>query len=263
MNECPVKITIQRQVNESGEPNNYLTVLFQGDLCYQVGDIQARRITHDEKENIQSAFIADSKLKPSTLYRKKIADIEKRSFAGGNRTVAGRSLKSFQNISSKTAISPDSLKSLVQRVIELQKELIYLDKKQFDNKKRKLYGYIYYPFIPHSRISITLTDESLVKFYHFVSQNDPLFFDASGSFVSPLPWLRNEKGETKGILLYALTARLPSDGSTPNAILEHLTSEHNEFSIREPLMKLKEMEQKFSENLIVDQNLSPSTITKH
>ena len=151
----------------------------------------------------------------------------------------------------------------MQRVIELQKELIYLDKKQFDNKKRKLYGYIYYPFIPHSRISITLTDESLVKFYHFVSQNDPLFFDASGSFVSPLPWLRNEKGETKGILLYALTARLPSDGSTPNAILEHLTSEHNEFSIREPLMKLKEMEQKFSENLIVDQNLSPLTITKH
>ena len=187
-------------------------------------------------------------MKPSTLYRKKIADIEKRSFAGGNRTGAGRSLKSFQNISSKT---------------ELQKELIYLDKKQFDNKKRKLYGYIYYPFIPHSRISITLTDESLVKFYHFVSQNDPLFFDASGSFVSPLPWLRNEKGETKGILLYALTARLPSDGSTPNAVLEHLTSEHNEFSIREPLMKLKEMEQKFSENLIVDQNLSPSTITKH
>ena len=50
MNECPVKITIQRQVNESGEPNNYLTVLFQGDLCYQVGDIQARRITHDERK---------------------------------------------------------------------------------------------------------------------------------------------------------------------------------------------------------------------
>ena len=144
----------------------------------------------------------------------------------------------------KNAISQDSLKSLVQRLIELQKELIYLDKKQFDNKKRKLYGYIYYPFIPHSRISITLTDESLAKFHHFVSQNDPLFFDASDSFVSPLPWLRNEKGEKKGILLYALTARLPSGGSTPNAILEHITSEHNAFSIRQPLMKLKEMEQK-------------------
>ena len=49
MNECPVKITIHRQVNESGEPNNFLTVLFQGGVCHLVGDVQARRITHDEK----------------------------------------------------------------------------------------------------------------------------------------------------------------------------------------------------------------------
>ena len=121
MNECPVKITIQRQVNESGEPNNYLTVLFQGDLCYQVGDIQARRITHDERKiyNLHLLQIPNWSHQPYT--EKKIGDIEKRSFAGGNRTGAGRSLKSFQNISSKTAISPDSLKSHVQRVIELQK----------------------------------------------------------------------------------------------------------------------------------------------
>ena len=39
MNECPVKITIQGQVNESEEPNNYLTVLFQGDVYHLVGDI--------------------------------------------------------------------------------------------------------------------------------------------------------------------------------------------------------------------------------
>ena len=70
MNECPVKITIHRQVNESGEPNNFLTVLFQGDVCHPVGDIQARRITHDGKKKIQSEIIADSKLEPSTLYQK-------------------------------------------------------------------------------------------------------------------------------------------------------------------------------------------------
>ena len=46
--------------------------------------------------------------------------------------------------------------------------------------------------ISHSEISVTLTDEGLVKFYHFVSQYGP-FFDRNGSFVSPLPWLRNEK----------------------------------------------------------------------
>ena len=80
MNECPMKSTIQRQLNESGEANNYLTGLFQGDICHTLGDIQARRINHNEKENIQSEFTADCKLKPSTLYRKKIADIENRSF---------------------------------------------------------------------------------------------------------------------------------------------------------------------------------------
>ena len=89
-----------------------------------------------------------------------------------------------------------------------------------------------------------LTDEGLVKYYHFVSQYDALFFDASGSFVSPLPWLKYEKGEKKRILLYALKARLPSGGSPPIAILEHITSEHNVFSIRQPLMRLKEIEQK-------------------
>ena len=92
-------------------------------------------------------------------------------------------------------------------------------------------------------IHVTLTDEDLGKFYHFVSQYDALFFDATGSFVSPLPWLRNEKDEKRIILLYALTGRLPSGGHPPITILEHITSGHNVFSIRQPLMKLKEMEQ--------------------
>ena len=69
----------------------------------------------------------------STLFRKIIAYIENRSFAGGNRTGTGKTRKSFQNISSKNAILHDSLKYLC-------------------------------------------TVEDLVKFYHFVSQYDALFF---------------------------------------------------------------------------------------
>ena len=135
MNKCPVKITIQRQVNESGEPNNNRTVLFQGDVYHIVGDIQARRITYDENEKIRPEFTADFKLKPSKLYQnKKNSDIENQSFAGGNRSDPGRSLKSFQNISSKNNISRDSPKSLVQKVTELQKEFIDIGKKQFSNK---------------------------------------------------------------------------------------------------------------------------------
>ena len=46
-----------------------------------------------------------------------------------------------------------------------------------------------------------------MKFYPFVSKYDALFFEASGLFVSSLPWLRNQKGAKKKILLYALEAR--------------------------------------------------------
>ena len=165
--------------------------------------------------------------------------------------------------SSKNPILRDSLKSLIQKVTKLQKELKDNDKKHFSNKTRKLYGYTHYPSISHSGISVILTDDGLLKFYHFVSQCGALLFDASGSFVSPLPWLGNKKVEKKRIFLYAPTARLPSGGSPLIAILEQITSEHNMFSITQPLMKLKQMEQKFFENLIVDQNLSLSTIAKH
>ena len=73
---------------------------------------------------------------------KKIADIENRSFAAGNRSGAGRSLKSFQNISTKNTISHDSLKSLVQKGSELQKEFIGIHKKQFSNENKTFWIYI-------------------------------------------------------------------------------------------------------------------------
>ena len=149
--------------------------------------------------------------------------------------------------SSKNPILRDSLKSLIQKVTKLQKELKDNDKKHFNNKKRKLYGYTHYPSISHSGISVTLTDEGLLNFYHFVSQYGALLFDASGSFVSPLPWLENKKVEKKRIFLYAPTARLPSGGSPLIVILEHITSEHNTFSITQLLMKLKQIEQKIFE----------------
>ena len=53
----------------------------------------------DLKEKMHSEFTADSKLKSSTLFQKKFDDIENRSFVVGNRSVARRPLKSFQNIS--------------------------------------------------------------------------------------------------------------------------------------------------------------------
>ena len=51
--------------------------------------------------------------------------------------------------------------------------------------------------------------------------------------------------EKKRTLLQALKAELPSGGSRPIIILEQIIPEHNVFSIRQPLIRLKEMEQIF------------------
>ena len=71
-----------------------------------------------------------------------------------------------------------------------------------------------------------------------------MFYDASGSFVSLLPCLRNEKEKKKRILLHALAARLAAVGSPPITILRHITYKYNAFSIKQRFMKLKKLEQK-------------------
>ena len=60
-----MKIIIQRQLNENGETENYfLTVFLQDDVWVLVRDIEPQRMVHDEKENAQSEFMSEFKLKP-------------------------------------------------------------------------------------------------------------------------------------------------------------------------------------------------------
>ena len=63
-----------------------------------------------KKCSLNLPHILDLSYQPYT--GKKIADIENQSFASRNRTSAGRSLKSFHDISSKNAISSNSIKFL-------------------------------------------------------------------------------------------------------------------------------------------------------
>ena len=59
-----MKIIIQRQLNENGETENYfLTVFLQDDVWVLVRDIEPQRMVHDEKENAQSEFMSEFKLK--------------------------------------------------------------------------------------------------------------------------------------------------------------------------------------------------------
>ena len=50
MKEYPMKITIKQQVSKSEETENHLTILFQDDVWVLFADIQAQRLTHNEKE---------------------------------------------------------------------------------------------------------------------------------------------------------------------------------------------------------------------
>ena len=60
-----MKIIIQRQLNENGETENYfLTVFLQDDVWVLVRNIEPQRMVHDEKENAQSEFMSEFKLKP-------------------------------------------------------------------------------------------------------------------------------------------------------------------------------------------------------
>ena len=60
-----MKIIIQRQLNENGETENYfLTVFLQDDAWVLVRNIEPQRMVHDEKENAQSEFMSEFKLKP-------------------------------------------------------------------------------------------------------------------------------------------------------------------------------------------------------
>ena len=104
---------------------------------------------------------------------------------------------------------------------------------------------------------MSLFDEGLVRLYHLLAPVLTLYFDATGSFISPLPWIRNKDGKPKRILIYALTTHQPSVKAPPLALFEHITSEHNILSIRQPFSRFKETELKLPGNYKV-----PSRIVK-
>ena len=86
---------------------------------------------------------------------------------------------------------------------------------------------------------MSLFDEGLVRLYYLLARVLTLYFDASGSFISPLPWIRNKD---------ALTTHHPSGNVPPLALFEHITSEHNILSIRQPFLRFKETKLKLFGN---------------
>ena len=120
-----------------------------------------------------------------------------------------------------------------------------------------MFGYVHYPSISGSGIQITLTDEALIRLYHLVAPYSSLYFDTTGTVIQAIPWLKNKNDNPKIILLYSLVIPHPCGNVPPIALVDYLTSEHHSFSIRQPFLKLKELEQKIYGN---GSNISPTMI---
>lgn len=93
--------------------------------------------------------------------------------------------------------------------------------------KQVSYGYIQYPSISISGLQLLLFDEGLVRLFHLIAETETFYFDASGSFLSAIPAIKNKDGKAKLIFLYALTVKNPEGKSQPFAIFEHITTDHN------------------------------------
>ena len=87
-----------------------------------------------------------------------------------------------------------------------------------------------------------MSDEPIVRLYHNIATLESLYLDATGTLLSEIPLIKNDIGNPKCILLHALTMRHSHKNIPPIAIIEYITTNHNIFSIRQPLMKLRELE---------------------
>ena len=85
-------------------------------------------------------------------------------------------------------------------------------------------------------------DEPIVRFYHNIATVESFYLDVTGTLLSEIPSIQNDNGNPKRILLYALTTRYAHKNVPPIAIIEYTTTNHNIFSIRQPLMKRRELE---------------------
>ena len=84
----------------------------------------------------------------------------------------------------------------------------------------------------------------MVRLYHIIAPTETLYFDAGGSFISPIPSIKNKDGNPRRILIYALAIQHPIGKSPPVAFVEYITSGRNIISIHQRFLKTKEMKTK-------------------
>ena len=91
----------QQLFSDENTLEDKLKIRFDGDIYHELGDVKARKIIDKEKYNAYNLFQENTKLKPSTAYRKNLFNLNETSFEAGHRIGVGKSMASLQQISSK------------------------------------------------------------------------------------------------------------------------------------------------------------------
>ena len=124
-------------------------------------------------------------------------NLNETSFGAGHRSGVGKSMAALQKISSKARKEISSLEYISTEIPKLQEYIIKDEEIQFNATSS--FECIQYPSISHSGLHLSFFDEGLVRLYHLRAPVLTLYFDASGLFVSSLPWIRNKDGKPKRI----------------------------------------------------------------
>ena len=121
MEGCPVVAKVQKLFSDENTLEEKLTIQFDGDIYLKLGDVKARKIIENEKYNAYNLLQENTKLKPSTVYRKNLFNLNETSFGAGQR----RSEKEFhlwstfpqKSLSYKNILSRMKKNNLTQPVL--------------------------------------------------------------------------------------------------------------------------------------------------
>ena len=75
--------------------------------------------------------------------------------------------------------------------------------------------------------------------YRNIASVESFYLNAAGTLLSEIPSIQNDNENPKHILLYVLAMRNAQKNVLQKAIIECITTNHNNFSICQPLMKTR------------------------
>ena len=152
----------------------------------------------------------------------------------------GKTISTIQTISSRARKVVTFISGISDGIRKLQKNIAEKERKL--TNKQASYGYIQYPSTSISGLQLLFFEEGLVRLFHLIAETKTFYFDASGSFVSAIPAIKNKDRKAKRIFLYALMVKNHEGKSPPVAIFEHVITDHNIIAIRQPFLRSKDME---------------------